>query len=71
MTKTSKPAKTATDPVLRELVRIRNLLMLDLLMRGLRSEDVDLAVQMGSSEVRRALPIREIKRMLKNAKEGT
>lgn len=65
-----KRAKKSTaclpdDPVARELVRIRNLLMMDLIARGFRSEDVDLAVKMGSAEIRRALPARRIKRALK------
>lgn len=49
--------------VLKELVRIRNLLMFDLLVRrGFSSEDVDLAVRMGPAAIRRALPVRHLKR---------
>jgi hypothetical protein len=54
------------DPVVKELVRIRNLMMLGLLAQGFRSEDVDLAVKMGPANIRRALPIRRLKRAPKN-----
>lgn len=64
-----KAAGAPQDPVHKELVRIRNLLLLDLMLKGLGSEAVDLAVQMGAAEIRRALPIRKIKKMAK--KNGT
>ncbi len=53
------------DPIAKELVRIRNLLMMDLIARGFSSEVVDLAVKMGSAEIRRALPTRRIQGALK------
>jgi len=59
-------ASLPDDPVAKELVRIRNLLMMSLLVQGFRSEDVDLAVKMGAANIRRALPVRRLKRVMKN-----
>ncbi len=53
------------DPVEKELVRIRNLLMMALLAQGFRSEDVDLAVRMGPSNIRGLFPVRRLKSVLK------
>lgn len=58
-------ASLPDDPVAKELVRIRNLLMMSLLAQGFRSEDVDLAVKMGPANIRRALPVRRLKRARK------
>jgi hypothetical protein len=57
------------DPVLKELTRIRNLLALDLLLRGMNSETVDRALQMGDANVRRLFPMREIRRHMKKPNE--
>jgi len=48
-----KGKRADNDPILRELRLIKNLLMLQLLRQGMTSEQVDLAVKMGASEIRR------------------
>lgn len=53
------------DPIVKELVRIRNLLMMSLIAQGFGSEEVDLAVRMGPSHIRGALPVRRLKQALK------
>lgn len=45
-----------TNDELKELVIIKKLLILQLLRDGATSEDVDKAVGMGSSEIRRMFP---------------
>lgn len=67
---TSRAAGLPKEPVAKELTRIRNLLALDLLVRGISSQDVDRAVQMGDSELRRLFPIREIRRRMKKDNGG-
>jgi hypothetical protein len=48
------------DPVVREIQVIKKLLMLLLIKCGATSDEVDLAVGMGASNIRAAFPIRKI-----------
>jgi len=47
---------------LKELERIKKLLMLDLIKSGATSDEIDLATGMGSGNIRRMLPITKIKK---------
>ncbi|MGA2220675.1 MAG: hypothetical protein ABSH21_02670 [Verrucomicrobiia bacterium] len=62
----TKRNSTREDPALKELQRIRNLLMLCLIKLGADSKELDLAVGMGSSNIRAMLPIKQIEKILKD-----
>jgi hypothetical protein len=51
---------------LKELQRIRNLLMLCLIKLGANSEELDLAVGMGTGNIRGMFPSRQIGKILKD-----
>jgi len=58
-----KKAKAPEDPMVKELRHVKNLLMLLLLKLGTTSEELDIAVGMGASNIRNAFPIRKIKKL--------
>lgn len=53
------------DAILKELQRIRNLLMLLLMKQGATSDELDIAVRMGAANIRGMLPAKKIKRLSK------
>ena len=65
--KDSKRLSLPRDPVLKELVRIRNLQILALRLQGASTTMVDKVVRLGASEIRRILP----SAALKTARKGT
>lgn len=60
---------TTADQILKELRQIKNLLILQLLRTGAKSEEVDLVVKMGAGNIRRLLPMSKFNRK-KNADAG-
>jgi hypothetical protein len=60
MSKGKKQTGKEIDPAVRELQNVKKLLMLLLIKCGATSDEVNLAVGMGASEIRRAFPIKKI-----------
>ena len=56
--------KGAPDPVLKELVRIRGLLVLLLMKNGAKSRDLDVALKMGPGNIREAYPEGRLEHLL-------
>lgn len=52
------------NPSLKELQRIRNLLMLLLMKQGATSDELDIAVRMGAGNIRALLPARKLKKVV-------
>jgi hypothetical protein len=65
-----KKAKAPEDPMVKELRHVKSLLMLLLLKLGTTSEELDIAVGMGASNIRTAFPIRKIKKLTMNLPES-
>jgi hypothetical protein len=59
---TKSNSRDPEGAILKELQRIRNLLMILLMRQGARLEELDVAVRMGAGNIRRMLPAKKMKR---------
>ncbi len=57
--------KGGKDPVVEELKRIKNLLILDLYSKGISSSEIDKAVGMGAANIRHMFSKKNLKKVEK------